>query len=705
MQFPTGSEVKDAVATFFSDVYVGGWGSTSQIVGLSGLRLGYSSSDYITALSKATIKISSSELLSKSTVDWIVEELGISNGTAAFTDADSVLDWIDIYGAVLDLREPGLAAINCSAGLTHMPFDLHVDFPIFAMDVSLNGALFGNARMMDLLIAPSSNSTTLAITLRVELRFEESDDIKSQVATVIEEMVVNGATVPGLMSATGLVVGVSLDDNVNAFSAMVGELDMTHITGRGTTVLDSLVSSLQLDDVLLGIAGEQELTADVVATMNKALPNIYAHIPYLHLEVELNGVVFAQISVVNVEYSDGAVVANASVFWPTEVATIQRVGDVITNILFNRTNDLSNDVVRFVNLQFGASESDALLFASDAGIVFNAASYIAAQTALYAEGTSRHFELIDIHTVLTDTGVSVNITGSVLPSTVPFRNKENAGAIVQVMYAPNGTVANDMFDVLFHDLYFVPNEHFTFNLDVVARDFVPSIASILPRLIEFRPYLADVWVGRVILTDNDPRQGDYVGLQTFGQLNVVCPDEYFYSPLYIRPSLKVSLTEGLDLDIDMYFSNPGPLHLELGSMGVILRDRTEEIGNVTLTINTLNNLEGGNAQYGNHVPISVKITLDPLLIGQNLVDLITGAKQYSLDWFSFKEGVGADNSAPWLVDLLDAAPADLVSNLIPVIVAVLGNIDIQIGDWDINLSSVFKSTASEILQWGEDHYL
>ncbi|KAJ3400099.1 hypothetical protein HDV05_001349, partial [Chytridiales sp. JEL 0842] len=278
------------------------------------------------------------------------------------------------------------------------------------------------------------------------------------------------------------------------------------------------------------------------------------------------------------------------------------------------------------------------------------------------------------------------------------------GGLAKVLWAPNDKVEAVMVDVYFTYLYFVPGEVFRFDLDVRILDgIITGYEFILPRFLQWQPYLKDVLIGQVLLTQGDARSPDAVRFTSLDQMTLRCPDLYFYDPLIIRPRLlNIFKGEGFGINLDVLFANPGPLHVEIGTIGVRLMDRNNQLAVVTLDVNILNNLEGGNAERGNNIPIEAKLTLNPLFIIKDLVELILNKKQFRLEWFADRPGVGA---APWLLKILNATPEYLGKELLPIILAVLRRIELSLGPFTfpIPLPGEFNDAADGYLRAAGDH--
>jgi hypothetical protein len=214
------------------------------------------------------------------------------------------------------------------------------------------------------------------------------------------------------------------------------------------------------------------------------------------------------------------------------------------------------------------------------------------------------------------------------------------------------------------------------DLDVVIHDpdILRSFRALLPKLLKWENAIEGIRIANATLTTGNPRDPNSIFLRNFESLIIDTPPEYMYSPLTVVPKLVNPFTKGVGLDIDVYFPNPGPLHLELGDLGVKLMEGNDQIGKATLTINTINKIEGGASLRGNKIPIAVRITLNFITLIKTLEDLITGHKRLHIQWFA---------QTKWLTDILNNVPEDLQGQLVPILLALLRHVHLQIGPFHI----------------------
>ncbi|KAJ3118043.1 hypothetical protein HDU96_004282 [Phlyctochytrium bullatum] len=694
--FVSSRDAQLAVKKFSEAVYEQGWGKTTERLAITSLKLGYSSTDYIRAFSKARIGLPTSSVFSAETVNLILKQLGFPNGVTDVNDGKAMLDRIDIQGARLDLTEAGVVRLNCTTLLRRVPFNLKANFPYFYFNLKLLEQDFIKFTIRNLIVSPET-ATDLRTNLIVEFRFYDSPTLKDAVANVVSQMQ-GSSPVNGLFAATNILLGPDEAGAIDTISQLRGELFISRVTGPGVGVFDDMLGNLQLDDITIGLKNETTMDVSVASTLKSPLPNIHAVIPYLYLEVLVDGKTLAQLEASEIFFDDGKVKAKALLTWPRDLPTIQKAADVATSILFRREQKQSY-TVDFSKLRFGASGGSAFNFVDTAKIKFDIDNLIKSVTN-YVTTPGQTLELTDINTVLTEQGVHCFITGTKLPRDIPFRSLAGAGGKARVMWAPKGTIENYIVDVYFKNIYFAPNEVFSFELDVVvnAKEAEPAIAVVLPRFIQWKPYLLGVLLGHATFYSGSPYDPNSIAFTSFDQVTVVAPDLYFYDPLIVQPKLLNPFKDGLGLRINLYFANPGPLRVELGHIGARLISNGNVMGSVDLEINTKNNLQGGQAPMGNLVPIIVKIDIGDIFKG--VLDLLFRRIPIKLDWYSNYNGL----SAPWLVSLLDNVPEDISGQLIPIIISVLRHIEIKLGPFNFGpLPSAFNSKADEYLSMAGNH--
>ncbi|KAJ3399409.1 hypothetical protein HDV05_001802, partial [Chytridiales sp. JEL 0842] len=437
MLFSRTAESQATVKAFLSDLYSKGWGQTTQNIVASDVRFGYSDTDYIKSFRKMKVAITTRDIFSKGTWSYLLNQLGLQNGVDDLADAAATLARIDIQRGILDFEKiPGAISIDAAAHLSGTKFDFNLVIPVFEFDFGVDGISFGKARFRDLRLNPVPEAGgVIGTTLTVEFFINATPQVKRRMAQAITEMQA-GQRPTGLMTGTNFVIGVSDDDQIGIFKTLLGELFVYHVATPGTGLFNSLLGTLNLDDVMVGVGSADVLDITVKTSMNSPLRNIRSKVPYLFMEAQIDGQRLATLESTEVEFIDGITNANVSVtFHQDQRVEIQKMVDLVTNVLFRRKQEVF-PVITITKLRFGHSKEKAITFVDEGVMVYNIQRLITLGFE-YVTTPGQELELTDIHTVSTPQGVSCRVTGTRLPPLLPFRSKPGAGGLAKVLWAPN----------------------------------------------------------------------------------------------------------------------------------------------------------------------------------------------------------------------------------------------------------------------------
>ena len=652
---------------FCSDVYNKGWGNTTQQISASGITVGASASDYIKAFSKAKLGFSSGSLLSRSLVNSVLTQVGFSDGLGAFNDVDQLLARIDLQSTKADFATANLLKVNAGVNVKNIPFELNAKIPYLGIDIKLDGENLMNLAIKDIIVSPLNDRSGLSASVYIEGSLLTSDKIKTSISQIVEDMQVKSPTssIRGLVSVSGAKFGYSAQDYIDSASLVVGELSIVHVAKPGAALFGSLVQSIQLNDVAVGIADDTTLSVNVDTSVKNPIPTFYAKIPYLYLEGYLDDDNLIRVETFDqgVIVDGGHVVLNATSIVSKNAPMIQKLGKVVGNAIFHRPQNVTEKLT-VKALRFGASKESAFSLAETSIIGLDIAQIVASATT-YIETPGQTLELTDIQVTTSPKGLVAKVTGSKLPQIIPFRSLPGAGAIAKVMWAPDGEhVDAYLIDAYFYDIRFIPNEPFSFTieLDIFPKEILKALPTCLFNLVTWKSYSQGILLGDATLTNGDPRSPSSTRFTSFDQVKLVPKDLYMYDPLLVK--IKGTRFEKGNImgDIDVYFSNPGPLHIDLGSLGVELTNNNGSLVGFNVSLNTLNNLEGGAAERGNTIPISFKITLNLFYIFKSFIDLLIHIKNFDFKWFSKEE---------WFTEILDGC-IKIIFGFIPKFGEILG---------------------------------
>ncbi|KAJ3183539.1 hypothetical protein HDU87_006864 [Geranomyces variabilis] len=690
--FAQGQSVQDAIAKFLGDAYTLGWGNTPETLALANLRIGYSKDDHISTFAKARIGFASARVLSAPNVDWLLSLLGMSRGD--FTTA-KFFPRIDIRGAQLSIDDDNRLVIAGKAALTGFTVDANMAFPFMSASIGMSGAHLANAAMKDFMMKQEGGNLAVQFTMTLDFPTNDLGAIQTVLATLVSDMQNLNGVVGGALEMSGFQFGLSQSDSIDALGTCRGELAMQDIGTAGTRLFNAMLKTAWLDLIDIAPIDAAGLQTDVVARFTPYLPGVTAAIPFLSIDVRLdnNRLITAEATEIHVAES-GQVLSKAEVrFDANNRAGAQTVTAIAGNMIFRMPQTITSSL-SFGALRFGKNKEHAVKLFDGINITFDLPWFIGLVTA-YMNRPENMLNIADIHGTVTPEGIAVKATITPLPAGVPFRSRPGASAFLHVIHQGQNAV-----ELLINSVDLAPGR--PVQLDLLVKTIEPNIIAaantILPQLLEFTSFTTDLQIGRIGLTMGDP-QNPTVLFSAFDQAHLTPPPLFMFEPLTIRPKLVNPFTQGLGLDIFIGMPNGGPLDVNLGKFGVRILDRgTTEIGTAGFTdgIVLKNAAEGGNNAANNEFRIAARLDIErnPLKFWTALIDLLQGAKNYDLEWYSTTMD-GAPT--PWLQNILANIPLYLKGNIVPIILSLLNHIKIQLGPFTISPPPIFEKLAADIL--------
>ncbi|KAI8590328.1 hypothetical protein BDZ88DRAFT_106976 [Geranomyces variabilis] len=690
--FAQGQSVQDAVARFLGDAYTLGWGNTPETLALANLRVGYSKDDHISTFAKARIGFASARVLSAPNVDWLLLLIGMSRGD--FTTA-KFFPRIDIRGAQLSIDDDNRLVIAGKAALTGFSVDADMAFPFMSASIGMSGAHLANAEMKDFTMKQEGGNLAVQFTMTLDFPTNDLGAIQNVLATLVSDMQNPNGVVGGALEMIGFQFGLSQSESIHTLGKCRGELALQDIGTAGTKLFNAMLKTAWLDLIDIAPIDATGLQTDVVARFTPYLPGVTAAIPFLSIDVRLdnNRLITAEATEIHVAES-GQVLSKAEVrFDGNNRDGAQTVTTIAGNMIFRMPQTITSNL-SFGRLRFGKNKEHAIQLFDGINITFDLPWFIGVVTE-YINRPENRLNIADIHGTVTPEGIAVKATITPLPAGVPFRSRAGASAFLHVIHQGQNAV-----ELLINSVDLAPGR--PVQLDLLVKTIEPNIIAaantILPQLLEFTSFTKDLQIGRIGLTMGNP-QNPSVFFSAFDQAQLTPPPLYMFEPLSIRPKLINPFTQGLGLDIFIGMPNGGPLNVDLGKFGVRIMDRgTTEIGTAGFTDGIIlkNAAEGGNNAANNEFRIAARLDIErnPLKFWTALIDLLQGAKNYDLEWYSTTMD-GAPT--PWLQHILANIPLYLKGNIVPIILSLLNHIKIKLGPFTISPPPIFEKLAGDIL--------
>ncbi|TPX55816.1 hypothetical protein PhCBS80983_g05003 [Powellomyces hirtus] len=685
--------VQNEIAKFLGNAYTLGWGNTPEAFALANLRFGYSQDDHISTLSKARIGFSSAKVLSATNVDYILSLIGMSR--ADFTTA-TLFPRIDIQGAQIRFDNRDRFEIVGRAALQGFAVDASIAFPYLAARIGLNGAHFATAEMKELSVKQEGDNT-LMTTFTMALDFPRGDlgDIQKAVGDVVSDMQSPSGIVRGALEMIGLEFGVSKDDAIDALGTCRGELAMQSIGTIATKFFNDLLRTVELDLIDVAPKDARSIDADVIAHYTPVLPNIVAAIPYIFLEINLDGNKLIEATATDIHVAgSGQVLAKADVgFNQANKAGAQTLATIAGNMIF-RTRQTVTNTLTITGLRFGRTKEAAVQVVAGTTITFDLPWFVGVVTD-YVNQPENMLNILDLHAVAVPEGLVVKGTFTKLPPAAPFRSRPGASATAHVVFDGSNAVQLSVSKV---DLQPGKNVELDMMIYVIEPTIIACADVLLPQLLQWESFTQSVTIGRLGLTMGDPKSAS-VQFTMFDHVEIKPPPLYMFDPLMISPRLINPLTKGLGLDIHIGIPNGGPLAVDLGVIGARIVDRgTTEFGSVTLVDGLVlkNAAEGGRDPRVNDINVAARFQLDPnpLRLWNAMIDLIRGGRNFDIDFFAHTK---SGTPIPWLERILESIPEYLKGNLVPIVFSLLEHIKIKLGPFTLGPPPLFKQLAREVL--------
>ncbi|KAJ3202217.1 hypothetical protein HDU67_000718 [Dinochytrium kinnereticum] len=446
--------------------------------------------------------------------------------------------------------------------------------------------------------------------------------------------------------------------------------------------------------------------------------NITAKVPFLGLKAKVNDVDFVLPVVQDFVFQNGVATAKADVGFLANDALAQQLWILVGNVVFHRAGPTAVSVTGY-GIVFGSSREKAYDLAAKASVKVYLDSIVKDVFTYFDK--NRPVELKDIQAQILNEGIRNHIICSQLPDFLPVN--VNLGTVVgQVTWrmGGKGETAYRIVDAIFTNIQVRPGKPIEFDL-LLSPDpspetgFLKPLNEAIPFLIQFRDYAQNAFLGRVDVYEKGIEPGKSFNI--FGKSEFEAPDLYLWQPITIKPILSNPFTrKGLQFKIEIFWPNPGPLHLDVGVISL----RLESEGDSLLTIESpgpiivKNVNEGANVDEGKNGLVNniLAITIpwsdfSPLTFFENLFDLLDPLDNFDLVIETIRPGEGP---IKWINVGLEQLPGDIIANLGPTVIALLANIKIEVFGFKLSASLIpglnkfLRAAKAKIDQYPPQHW-
>ncbi|KAJ3190634.1 hypothetical protein HK101_008517 [Irineochytrium annulatum] len=714
ISIPSSSSAQDKVAAFVANLVNNGLGHTSESIAASGISLGYSATDNIQALSKARILVPSATVLNTEVVNAVLAMLGLSSSQLT---VEGLINLLVVKGLNVDASQAGKIHLDAAAGLA-LNLSASANFGYVGLDALLDNAPYVHlltgwlslakdlCRLTSISIPTGVSIQTVGgdvlVNLSTDLYLDDSDPLETAIATLVNQFVGSGPFT-SKAGASGVVFGQTKDDSIDLLSKATIALALDPILEPVKKMLTDIINgvmagtgpySLALNAVDVNWLSTTGIAAGGKATIGGLPSNITVNIPYFAAVAEINGQEFILPEVNDITFNNGAAAFAADVNFKQNDAAAQTLIGIVGNVAFHRQATYK-DTAGIKGIVFGASKDSVFKLASKASVSLGLDQFVQPVWKFFDE--KRPLELLNIQSAIHHDGIFAHITCTTLPSFLPL-TVNLASVVGQVNWKMGGVQDSQEYTVvnaIFTNMVVKPNQPIVFDLlmapDTGPLGFMTPLNEAILYLIEFQDYAQHASLGHITVWEKEAFKGTPFGI--FSNSGFHAPDLYLWQPITLEPKITHLFTsKGISFDLNFWWPNPGPLHLEIGIIQLFVQDNGQNI--LTLEspgpVIVKNELEGAragdiNSLVNNRVTITIPWSdFNPFTFFVKLIDLLHPLAHYKIVIQTIVDG----RPVNWLDMGLQQLPGDLIANILPVLVSLLGKIKLDIFGFKISASLI-----------------
>ncbi|KAJ3331150.1 hypothetical protein HDU76_003972 [Blyttiomyces sp. JEL0837] len=723
-QFPSSPEIQTTVAKFIAEIIKGGWGSTTESVALSGIVLGASEADSIKALSKARILLPTNKLLTKTNANEILKLIGLSLDDLTF---DGIKNRTVIKYCDLDSTQPGKIHFNCAVGLSGFNFTMNGGLGYLDTSLLLDDSTLAELELPAGLKIKTVDGVIIAY-FEGDLYLKDSEPLEQSIATLVDQFF---KTIPFTSKASvmSFIFGASKTDFIDTLIKAVITLDLdpilTPLRTEVNKLIDDLINGkstkykLDLNDLTVDWGTSTSLLTKFAAAIGGLPGQITANIPYFGASLLINGQEFILPVVNGLKLgATGNVSAVANLAFKQNDEVAQALWEIVGQVAFHRF-PLSNLTVGVTGIVFGADANSAFRLASKASATITQINTIVDKIGKFFD-TDRPLELKDIQAKIANAGIVNTITCTSLPAWLPA--SVNLGSVIgKVNYRMGGTgpPIYTVVEAIFTDIVVKPGQPISFKLllapDVSETGFNVPLQEAIPYLIEFEDYAQHAYLGSVTVWQGAPKVGD--PFSVFSKSLFHAPPLYLWQPITLQPRVGNLFTKkGIEFELEFWWPNPGPLRLDVGVLDVRIQDKGTDLIHLATSESVVvqNVNEGGNLNDGKNTILGNVFTVtipwsdfNPFTFFTHILDLLNPLKDYKIIIQTIRPGEGP---VGWVDQGLEQLPGDLIANILPVIVALLSHVKIDLFGFSISASLIpgfdafLKAAQAKLDQFPPKHW-
>ncbi|KAI9190235.1 hypothetical protein H9P43_001668 [Blastocladiella emersonii ATCC 22665] len=444
------------------------------------------------------------------------------------------------------------------------------------------------------------------------------------------------------------------------------------VLGLVNTVGDWLV----IEDVTTGLADTTTMTASVAVDLRKIrfADRVRMTLRYASLNVLLNGVPIVTPRVQSLSLEGGKLKLDTLLAFAAGADTVKELGAVIDqsgDILFGNKGKKDRPLSATVRgIRIGSSADSIVELAGKIDVTLDALPYLDKARTWY--NANWPFTIDNIQSTLTKRGIDVDVD---ISNRLPIPLTANFPSVsARIFYRGEGDTV--LVNCWVNDLVVAKGKvKFHLWIDPVFPDVMKGLNDAVPLLLAYKDLAQNAYLGGFQLhTIGEPSKA--TPAQTFNVFygaRMDPPELFFYRPLVIRPILVNPFKDGLGLDLEVGFTNPGPVHINIGDVYFGLARGDTRLGGITIDNFVLKNQHEGGGK--NLARAKARVTLNLLDVPGILIDLVAHR-----DKFGYKSDIRwqKDEELVWLNRIAERLPPAILGRLWEVLFGLLRNASVRL---------------------------
>ncbi|KAF9435889.1 hypothetical protein BGZ76_005306 [Entomortierella beljakovae] len=579
------------------------------------------------------------------------------------TNTTSIIDALSLQSADINMKNPPNIGADIAIALLGYQFDAQLLLSYVSISAFLDTTPLATINVPSISLTSGNNQIALSVKALVNLA--SSSDAQDKVAAIVNQVLGSGASQNVNLVVSNIAFGGSASSVFHILDKVQVSLplapyiqQLTGIVGGvigGNTTLPAGSPTLSVTQMDISATGANDLAVAVGASISGIGSKISVAMPYIGLQLTAGGNAFINPVINNFQLQNGQVSLNLGLsFQPAARSFITGLSTPVSNLLFTTVGTVSGSVVAN-SIVFGASASQSFNIASKVSVEIQLNSIFQQAQAYINAYNPLHVN--DMNTVLTTTGIQATLVVPGIPlGSLPLK--------LNFPIALSGSYKGSSFIGLQVTGMSLAQSPWSLGASItpIQPAFSNAMNGILPNVLQWKNALQDVTIGGITL-------GPFTALQG---LTITPPSATLWSPINIPLSQLRAHLIPLGMDFGATFVNLGPLRVDVGSIGIMVKQGANtnvlEIKNLGAPIHLNNGAQnGGNNQLSLNASLKFNIfqlfTIIPALLNP-------GANFQ----FVFTMKTMGGQPMPWLQDALNGAPAALFSNLLPILAKALSNV-------------------------------